>query len=272
MNWYSLYLPSEDSAAITEALRSALSSAGYTLYNPFGPMPGLSYRESARLFVAPPRDGWIRVVASPEHLAPVASALSQLVPCLEAGFNGGAIIQLYRAGEKLDDPRDALSAYLRPGKSPADLVSALQAPPLGFAAENETVADVPLDILPADARALSDKVNLKQASGLFNRLSEGLSKRTGQTASKEEAARALLRSSALDWNSPGGRQIRALMACLNVPDNWRTPDFVALRDAYQLHARRRRSPNADLYPGDAEAMAAVPDALDYTPVYGGRNA
>lgn len=270
MNWYSLYLPSEDSAGIAEALRATLTAAGYTLYNPFGAMPGLSYRQSVRLFVAPPRDGWTRVAASPEHLAPVAPALSQIAPCLEIGFNEEATIRLYRAGALIDAPLDALSAYVRPGKAISDVAAALQAPPVALPAVQEVLADVPLDILPDDARALADKVDLKRASGLFHRLSEGLSKRTGQVGS-EDAARALLRSHAPDWNSPGGRQIRALMACLTCPDNWHTPDFVTLRDAYQLHARRRRAPNADLYPGDAEAMAAVPDALDYTPIYGGRN-
>jgi hypothetical protein len=47
---------------------------------------------------------------------------------------------------------------------------------------------------------------------------------------------------------------------------------VALRDSYQLHARRQRKPDARLYPGDEEAMTRVPDALDYIPVYGGKNA
>jgi hypothetical protein len=72
-----------------------------------------------------------------------------------------------------------------------------------------------------------------------------------------------------DWNSAGGARIRALADCLNIP-NWQAPDFVTLRDAYALHERRRRSPNATPYPGDAEALAAVPDALDYTPVYYGK--
>ncbi|MBL8157537.1 MAG: hypothetical protein JNM70_25480, partial [Anaerolineae bacterium] len=45
-----------------------------------------------------------------------------------------------------------------------------------------------------------------------------------------------------------------------------------LRDAYQLHSRRQRNPNARAYPGDEAVMAAVPDALMYTPVYGGADA
>ena len=59
------------------------------------------------------------------------------------------------------------------------------------------------------------------------------------------------------------------MDCLRIP-NWRDPDFVTLRDAYALHERRRRSPKATLYPGDAETLAAVPDALAYTPIYAGK--
>ena len=59
------------------------------------------------------------------------------------------------------------------------------------------------------------------------------------------------------------------MACLDVSNNWHEPDFVALRDAYQLHLRRQRNPKAMLYPGDTQAMGAVPNALEYTPIYGG---
>ena len=54
-----------------------------------------------------------------------------------------------------------------------------------------------------------------------------------------------------------------------MPSDWHAPDFTTLRDAYQVAERRQRRPNAGLYPGDAEALAAVPDALAYTPVYGG---
>ncbi|MGB1286519.1 MAG: hypothetical protein ACPG7F_08305, partial [Aggregatilineales bacterium] len=74
-----------------------------------------------------------------------------------------------------------------------------------------------------------------------------------------------------DWNSQGGQYIRALMACLTLPENWRTPDFTSLRIAYSLYKRRARRPNGMQLPGDVDAMAAVPDALDYVPVYGGKN-
>ncbi len=110
---------------------------------------------------------------------------------------------------------------------------------------------------------MAAQVDLKQAGRLFERMSATLARKT----SADPAAGDLLKQP--DWSSAGGQRIRALMDCLNVP-NWQAPDFVTLRDAYALHERRQRSPKARLYPGDAEALAAVPDALAYTPVYGGK--
>ncbi len=98
---------------------------------------------------------------------------------------------------------------------------------------------------------------------MFARMSGTLARKAGDS----EEAREMLRQP--DWNSSGGARIQALMHCLRIPA-WRDPDFVTLRDAYALHIRRRRSPTAVLYPGDAEALAAVPNALSYTPVYAGK--
>jgi hypothetical protein len=118
---------------------------------------------------------------------------------------------------------------------------------------------------------LAGQVNPAQAQKLFSRLTGQVMKKAGG-GEEADAARALVAGSGdINWNSAAGRRIQALMACLTVPDNWREPDFISLRDAYQLHERRRRAPNARLYPGEAETMARVPDALNYTPVYGGRS-
>jgi hypothetical protein len=109
-------------------------------------------------------------------------------------------------------------------------------------------------------------VNLKQAERLFNRAAKGIFR-----GSSSEDARALLSEDTTpNWDSSGGRQLAALMACLTIPTNWREPDFTAVRDAYPLYLRKQRKPDAQLYPGDAELMALVPEALAYTPVYGGQ--
>ena len=85
-----------------------------------------------------------------------------------------------------------------------------------------------------------------------------------------QAAQEMIAGNMPDWDSAGGKRIRALADLLTLPSDWREPDFVALRDAYQLHDRKRRNPNATLYPGDAEAMSKVPHALNFTPVYAGK--
>ncbi|MEL7236580.1 MAG: hypothetical protein AAGK74_18905, partial [Chloroflexota bacterium] len=102
----------------------------------------------------------------------------------------------------------------------------------------------------------------KVTDGLFGRLN-----------ADSEAAKALVQQSAqMNWNTPNGWKIRALLEMLNVPPGWREPPFVSLRSAYSLHARRQRKPDARLYPGDEETMKLVPNALDYTPVYAGKDA
>ena len=124
-------------------------------------------------------------------------------------------------------------------------------------------------VLPDDVQSLAGKVDKGAAEKMFNRLTGTLMKKVGGDS---DAARKLIAGEGTpDWDSSGGQRIQALMNSLNLPTNWRDPDFVALRDAYPLHERRRRNPNARLYPGDEATMAKVPDVLTYLPVYGGRN-
>lgn len=253
--WCSLYLP--HTADLAKPLQTALQALGYERFNPFGLIPGRAYPQTVRLFVAPAAGSWTRVLASSDSPLPpeLLPAVSQIVPCLWAELDGAAArIAAYAGG--IAAPVDQAFAL-----DAACIDQALKTPPASDAAPQ--LGGVALDALPDDVQALAQGINLKQAGKLFNRMSATLSNKTGADASAAD----LLRQP--DWNSPGAAQIRALMTCLNIP-NWREPDFVTLRDAYALHERRRRSPKATLYPGDAEALAAVPNALDYTPVYAGK--
>jgi len=272
-SWTSLYFPCEDSTALATALQESLTALGYTLYNPFGILPGKAYPQSVRLFVAPPVNGWTRVIGEPD--ARQLPLISITCLCLSATLNGKeARIEVYVDGEQAE-PETALVPYLRDGRSESDLHKALYSASLNLVETEETrqpqMLVVPVDDLPEDVRDMAGQVNPAQAQKLFERLSGSLMKKVSPGGNVADEAQAMLAGgSAPDWNSAGGQRIRALMACLSVPDDWREPDFVTLRDAYQLHARRQRKPDARLYPGDAEAMQSVPDALDYTPVYGGR--
>jgi hypothetical protein len=252
---------------VTATLQESLSVLGYTAFDPFALLPGKSYAQAVRLFVAPVADGWLRVIGEfDDNLLPIISKQSL---CLSISLSGtDADIAVYANGVQLEDPNTlitALTPYLRTRYSADELRSILTENTANL--RLHTDESLPLDALSGDLQSLAGQVDMKQANSMFARLSGQLMKKTG--GDKQEAA-DLLKSGA-DWESTGGKRIRALMVCLTVPDNWRVPDFVSLRDAYQLHIRRQRLPNARLYPGDAETMAQVSDALDYTPVYAGRS-
>jgi len=72
------------------------------------------------------------------------------------------------------------------------------------------------------------------------------------------------------WAEPEGQRVRALASVLAIPSRWRDPSWEAVRDAYQLRRLRQRNPRLPLIPGDQQTLDAVPDALDYRPVYMGR--
>lgn len=267
--WSSLYCRCDDSSAVAQSLRDSLMAAGYTPVNPFGLIPGKTYPQMVRLFVAPPLDGWVRVVGLPDPMS--LPPLSRLGVCVSLALAGEtAAIAIYAGGQA------AGAAALLPFRRAGCVVEELQRILSGNVGAHggaplPSQTGFPLDALPADLQSLAGQVNPAQAQKLFARLSGQMLNRAG-AGGEADAARALLANEgAPDWNSAGGQQIRALTACLNVPDNWREPDFTALRDAYQLHERRRRLPNARLYPGDAESMSRVPDALAYQVVYGGRD-
>ncbi len=251
--WHSLYLPYTGNVA--DPLADALAALGYERYAPFGLIPGKAYPESVKLFVAPARDGWTRIIGSPDPaLLPV---LSQLAPVLLIELDGAqADIRAYAAGTSAA-VGSAFAAYASVDCLDRALDGGTQS------GSGEVVGKVALDALPADVQSMAGQVDLQQAGKLFERMSATLARKTNA----DPAADDLLKLP--DWSSAGGRRIRALMDCLGIP-GWQSPDFVTLRDAYALHLRRQRSPQARLYPGDAEALAAVPDALTYTPIYGGK--
>ncbi len=262
--WHSLYLPVADAAAVAVPLRESLAALGYTLFDPFGTMPGRAYPKAVRLFVAPPNGGWIRVVGEPD--ARQLPALSALAPVVYATLDAATPIRVYASGAESDV--EALSPYLRAGKTTDDLRAARSSPTLTIA--DEQPDGLPMGALPDEVRALAGGIDLKHAQSIFARLTGSALKRAGQDSTTADAARSLIAASHPPvWIAPAGRQLQAFMACLTVPDDWQSPDFVTLRDAYQVAARLRLRPNADLYPGDAEALAQVSNPLDYTPIYGG---
>ncbi len=264
--WSSLYLPCADALPVVEAARDSLTALGYILFNPFGLLPGPAYPQAARLFVAPARSGWVRVVGQPDTRQ--LPLLSRLAPLLSLTLDGSeASIRVFQGGDS--STVEALAPWLRPGRSAADLSRIATTPDLRVIGQPEATA-LPLDALPAEVQSLAGSIDLKRAQKMFARMTGDATRRGGTDDGVASAARGLIAAgNPPDWDSAGGRRLQALMGCLTVPADWRAPDFTTLRDAYQVSERRQRRPGSSLYPGDAEALAAVPDALDYAPVYGG---
>lgn len=266
--WRSLFLPHSDQGAVVTALMDSLQALGYTPFNPFGMMPGRTYPQVARLFVSPANAGWLRVLGEPDSA--MLPLVSRSFSCLLAAVDDTQpTLEIYAEGEQ-QPPQTALLPYLKPGLSADQLIAALSVTPAPISVSPQpNDMDLLREALPDDVKGLP--VDANRAQKMFDRLSASLTQRSGNTGN-EAAARALLRGERVDWNSAAGAKIGAILDCLTIPAGWKQPDFVTLRDAYQLHERRRRNPAASLYPGDAEAMAAVPDALSYRAVYAGKEA
>lgn len=268
--WYSLYLPSDNTSTIETTLAAALARHAYTPYDPFDTFtPGAIYARSVKLFLAPPREGWTRILVSPDAPldAELLPPLSQVAPVLSVVLTkADATLTAYHAGDA-STPGDAFAAYLRTGSTPDDLRRALTLTTESTTKQADHDKLPPLDVLPDDVQQMAASLNPRQVNRLFGRMMRQVNRMVG--ADKAAEARALLHA-APDWDSAGGRRIRAVIACLTLPEGWHTPDFVSLRDAYRLHLRRATRPDAPSLPGDEDAMAQVPDALDYIPVYAGK--
>lgn len=264
--WHNLYLPTDNTQPIITTLNDTLTAQGYTLYDPFGTLIGKSYQESVRLFVTPSQQQWTRILGTPTTA--LLSPLSNIAPCLSLAMTSSTDVEItvYEAGEPVDT-HTALIPYLRDGYSADDLTQVLQGTFSVTKGANKA-DDFPMDILPDDLQQRAQKLNPKHINRMFGKLMKRVNKRVGNKDA--DSARALLQSG-VEWETASGQRIHALMHLLTLNDLGNTPDFVTLRDAYQLHQRRANKPNAILYPGDEDAMNAVPNALDYTPVYAGKD-
>jgi len=279
--WTSLYVQLTDSAVAADALRSLLAERGYQPYDPFpggtGTPPG--QKETVRLFVAPAQDGWVRVLGEVDQslLPDLSRALK--TPVLYAWLDeqdGG--MSLYQDGEQQDDPA-SFASYLRQDVSVEKLQQAfagkLKVSPVE--STEPPVMVVGADALPPELQqfAADQGVDPKKADKLAKRLTDQLfgrlSKQSGASREEQEQARSVLMGGGRDiWNSLQGQRLRAIAEQLKLPANWRLPTLDTVRDAYHVHRLRQSKPRMPLMPGDQESLKAVPDALEYIPVYVGR--
>jgi hypothetical protein len=275
MSWHSLYIQSEDSAAVTAMLRDALQQVGYIPYDPFpgglGTPPEL--KTFVRHFVAPAQDGWVRILGEPDEVA--IEIVSRSSPVLYIWLTDtDSSINVYDKGKY--DPA-VLANYLLPNKTPEHLGKA-QSGLLPVLVEKTVEADPHLAILPPDMAQMINEHNIRadQASNMISRLTSQLFNRLdkssdGEANRMQEQARLMLaKSQGVNWDSSAGRKLRSIASVLILPANWRDPDFDAVRDAYQVARRLQRSPNAYLMPDEETAIKVLPDAIKYEAVYVGK--
>lgn len=268
-SWQSIFVQNLDPSAATERIHASLTNAGWRLYDPFAGL-GVSYPRRIGSFVAPAQGAWLRVVleSTLKDAVPLVQALSEtdglaLLARLETSV---LTLHAYQAGKALKDLRDALPADV----NTETMIQALTGdpPPLPPLYSVPQVGGVALADAPEALRRMSANVPVQQVGRLFERIARSVLSRE-----QEAGARDLLRKSeGPDWQSLGGLTLRHVLNTLSVPPGWHTPDFATLRLAYTLHLRRQRQPHAPLLPGDAEALAAVPAALEYRPIYAGKDA
>ncbi len=271
--WHSLYLKvsePDDHTAIITALRQALQAHGYEPYDPFSGGSGTppKFKTFIKQFVALPQAGWSRVLGDPDPAA--LMTLSETQPMLYGWLSdAGGGWQVISGGVASADLA-AFAPYLKPGKTLDDLKRAQ--------AGHAPVATVePNSTLPPDVQQLArdhhvnteqaDKMMARVTTRLFGKLDRGTG---GEAGAMQQQARALISSSQLDWNSSTGRVVRAVADVLVLPDPWRVPDWVDLRDAYQAARMLARNPKASLLPDERDALKAIPNALSYMPVYVGK--
>lgn len=270
-SWHSLYAPTADADRVAGALRQALIAHGYTLYDPF---PGGSsfaapgWKRLVRQFAAPLSAGWVRVVGEPDPgvLSPAAATLG--VPLIYASLtDAGAALAVWSAKGSSGAP-EAFVPWLRAGKTPEDLRRALAGDVLAEASgpEGSTVGGVPL---PEDMRELARRVDAGQAERLMDSLTRSLFGKLG--GGKAEAqARDLIGAGGAPWQTPAGAALRAALDCLALPEGGNGPDFEDVSAAYQVARARQRNPRGLRLPGDDEALALVPDVLDYRLIFAGK--
>ncbi|MBN1681663.1 MAG: hypothetical protein JW966_15390 [Anaerolineae bacterium] len=275
--WYSLYVPASDTDTVSKTLGSLFGEHGYQPYDPFPGGTGTpsGQRELVRLFVAPAQENWVRVLGQPvESLLPDFSRAMHM-PVIYGWLTGddGGLALFTENGTRHTDPA-AFEPFLKPDTG-ADLLERAFAGKLPVPVQKDDgppVAVIGGDALPPEIQQLAEDkgVNPQQANKLFERLSGSLFGKLGGSddQAQQDQARAIVSGGGRNiWNSLNGQRVRAAASVLQLPANWQVPTAQTVRDAYQVHRLRERSPRMALLPGDKDVMDAVPDALSYVPVY-----
>jgi hypothetical protein len=261
--------------AIAGALGEGLEALGYERYDPFpgGKGPARIWKDKVTAFIAPPREGWT-CIAGRVPAEAIAKASAELdAPLLHLWLTGDMWgYLLFAGGDDLHDV-EALADFVRPGRTLDDVQRALTGELDGLPLDPAEVEDE--SALPGNVIALAadhdvDMEKAQQMIDKWNRRIFGrLGKKDKEAAGARTEAEAMLQGEPSIWGTHCGKRLRAFAAALAMPAGWHQPAFEVIRDAYTVARRRQQNPNATLLPSDEQALARLPGAADYLPVYYG---
>jgi hypothetical protein len=261
--WHSLYLLHTQQSEVADAVAEYMGQEGYTRYDPFGNALAPSYPQTLKVFVAPPHGGWTRLLTDCEMTdgESLAIDLSHIAPCLSVNLEGRTgFVHVYQDGNPCSELEPSIMP-LCPLENRATLRAAFEAEELALPTlETLQLGDIRIDDLPDFMQDIAQQVNADHAEGLFNKVARQLLR----TIARRDATMIFDRYP--DWNSQAGQLIRVVLDNVLPEINWRTPDFVIVRTAYNIYTQEQPI----ILPGDEFALSAVPNALDYQPVYGGK--
>lgn len=263
--WQQFYVQTNDAPSVAAALQETLARLGYGIYDPFPGGSGTppTYKTFAKHFVAPAVEiegrSWIVVLGLLAPDAALITTLSAGRALIHAWLDEKqGNVDFYHDG-KADPAR--LTAFLRPGMT---LENATEQKPTS----NQSAA------LPGELDQFAKAHNVKsdQAAKMFNRVAAQIFGKLdrssgGEAGTMQNQARAMLNRES-EWNGAVGQALNNMLRTLAIPP--REPGFEAVRDAYQAARMLRKNPKAQLMPDEREALKRVPNAGDYTAVYGGK--
>ncbi|NJL93520.1 MAG: hypothetical protein HC915_07190 [Anaerolineae bacterium] len=261
--WSTAFVPLGDPQRIADVLHEVHTAHGYQPYNPYPGGTGTpsSVNSLVRLFVAPAKAGWTRLIGKPrlELLPEVAQKLETLILYSWISESDGGIIPYGTS---------SLAAYLRPDKTTSDLRQAMEALSTATGPLLHRPTDSPLQGELAEFAA-QQGVDPDQANELVTRTVNTLFKKMGaQQSGLQAEALALVSQQAVSAvSSAPFRRIAAVLDCLTIPPNWHEPGFKELSEVFQIASLLDQDPDAPLLPGDEAILDKVEYPLDYRIAY-----
>ncbi len=269
--WY--LFPNSNPSDLQTQLKNSLQALGYTFYDPFAGGTGtpVGLQQRVRCFIGSLDAGWSRLIFAPNEVWPdeVARDILAGMPVIKAIYTSADQFEVGTVA----DGMAGLMAFLRSGLSEADLQqSAVMTAVLSTA---QTTATTLTDLPPELQKYAQEQgVDAGQVDKLMQKMSKGVFKKMGNEQDAQKQAKSAIvgvpKQPEVEWNSPAGQALQRVMACLTVPEKWMHPDWKTLTGAYQAARQLQRDPKALMLPGDKQAMAALPNSLEFIPLYMGK--